>query len=300
MTDKNRNLLLRIISSVILLPLVVWLVFLGGYPLGVLLAAAAGITASEYYLITLGKLGPAEWVGIFASALIPVLPMWAQASGHSPERATEHAGDIAFWWSAGFFFFAWTYHLISGKRGHPEELKDAPKHVGHLFVGFLYGAFGMMAVTELRGQPSFGLSWVITTLVITWGNDTMAYFTGRFLGRHKLYPEVSPNKTWEGFAGGLLLGSIGGLFIYRGIGLWLHWWTTPLTPIDCVLVGAAGGILGPIGDLSESMLKRAYKVKDSGKIIPGHGGLLDRIDALLFNAPMVFLYVHFVRHFVSG
>jgi len=106
-------------------------------------------------------------------------------------------------------------------------------------------------------------------------------------------PAISPNKTWEGFAGGLV-GSVGGMFIARAVAF------PGLTPLDCSVLGLAGGLLGPLGDLSESQLKRAYQVKDSGKIIPGHGGLLDRVDALLFNAPAVYLYVTVVRGLLTG
>ncbi len=133
-----------------------------------------------------------------------------------------------------------------------------------------------------------GWSWVLCALIVTWGNDTCAYFVGRLFGHRKLYPEVSPNKTWEGFAGGFV-GSLVGMFVARGT------FFPALSVPDCLWVGAIGGIVGPIGDLSESMLKRAYQVKDSGKLIPGHGGLLDRLDALLFNTPLIFLYANFLR-----
>ena len=100
---------------------------------------------------------------------------------------------------------------------------------------------------------------------------------------------MSPNKTWEGFFGGMV-GSVGGMFIARAF------FFPGFTVVDCVVLGMAGGIArARSGDLCESMLKRAYGVKDSGKLIPGHGGILDRIDALLFNAPLVFLYVQFIR-----
>ena len=121
----------------------------------------------------------------------------------------------------------------------------------------------------------------------------LAYFFGRFLGKHKLYPEVSPAKTWEGFFGGFV-GSIGFLFLQKAF------FFSHLTVVDCLVLGILGGILGPAGDLCESMLKRAYGVKDSGTIIPGHGGMLDRIDALIFNGPMVLLYVQFVRPLLLG
>jgi len=138
-----------------------------------------------------------------------------------------------------------------------------------------------------------GLQWVISALVITWANDTCAYFAGRLFGRHKLHPAVSPNKTWEGFAGGAF-GSVAGMFVAR-------WVAFPaLTTVDCIALGLLGAVLGPLGDLCESLLKRAHGVKDSGTLIPGHGGLLDRVDALLFNAPAVYLYVIAVRALVSG
>ncbi|MGZ6141565.1 MAG: phosphatidate cytidylyltransferase, partial [Myxococcaceae bacterium] len=163
----------------------------------------------------------------------------------------------------------------------------APVRTAHAVTGCLYGGLGLGPIAALRVGPS-GLQWVISALVITWANDTCAYFAGRLLGRHKLHPAVSPNKTWEGFAGGAV-GSVVGMFIAR-------WVAFPgLTTLDCWALGLLGAVLGPLGDLCESMLKRAYGVKDSGMLIPGHGGLLDRVDALLFNAPAVYLYVVLVR-----
>jgi phosphatidate cytidylyltransferase len=256
---------------VTLLPIVLWLLYKGGLYSAALLAVAAAICASEYYLITQKTLSPAAWVGILLAGVLPCLPLL------NPGRM----GEAAFWLTATYLFFAFTYHLIRG------PLPEAPLRVAHLVTGFLYGAVGLFAVSAMRLAPD-GMAWVIAALVITWANDTAAYFAGRFLGRHKLYPAVSPNKTWEGFAGGLV-GSVGGMFITRAF------FYPMLTVTDCLFLGIFGGILGPIGDLCESMLKRAYGVKDSGVAIPGHGGILDRIDALIFNAPLVFVYITFVR-----
>lgn len=271
MNEKNKNLLVRIVSAVVLLPVVLFLLWKGGVYSAVLFGFAAAACASEYYTITLQRLSPASWVGIVMAGVIPFLPL----------RNPDHVGEAAFWLTAGVFFFGWTYHLIRG------PLPEAPVRSAHLLTGYLYGAVGLTALSALRVQDG-GMAWVICALVITWGNDTSAYFAGRFLGRHKLYVEVSPNKTWEGFFGGMV-GSVGGMFIARA------GFFPEFTATDCVVLGVVGGIAGPIGDLCESMLKRAYGVKDSGKIIPGHGGMLDRIDALLFNAPLVFIYVQFVR-----
>jgi phosphatidate cytidylyltransferase len=270
--EKNKNLVIRIVSAVVLLPCVLFLLWKGGVYSAILLGLAAAACASEYYTITLKGLSPAAWVGIVLAGALPFLPL----------RGPENVGQLAFWVTAGYFFFAWIYHLLRG------PLPEAPVRSAQLITGFLYGGVGLTALSALRMLPS-GLAWVICALVITWANDTVAYFAGRFLGRHKLYVEVSPNKTWEGFFGGLV-GSVGGMFIAKA------GFFPEFTAVDCVVTGLAGGILGPMGDLCESMLKRAYGVKDSGKLIPGHGGILDRIDALLFNAPLVFIYVQFVRH----
>jgi phosphatidate cytidylyltransferase len=123
---------------------------------------------------------------------------------------------------------------------------------------------------------------------VTFGNDTGAYFAGRGLGRHKLYPAVSPAKTVEGGIGGLLA-SVLVMFLARAT---LAPW---LTIGDCLLVALPAAVLGPVGDLVESLIKRAAGVKDSGRLIPGHGGVLDRIDALLFVAAWVFVYAMYLR-----
>jgi phosphatidate cytidylyltransferase len=270
-TEKNKNLALRIASAAVLLPAVLWLLHGGGYWSAGLMAVAAAICTFEYYGIVFKRLNAAAWVGVAAAAAMPLLPIYAPA----------RVGEAGFWILGGAFFIGWAYHLIRG------PLADAPVRAAQLLMGLMYGAFGLTALSALRAGPA-GLMWIYVALIVTWANDTLAYFAGRFLGKHKLYPQVSPNKTWEGFAGGMV-GSIGGLFIARLTG------APNLMAIDCVLLGVAGGICGPIGDLCESMLKRAYDVKDSGKTIPGHGGMLDRIDALIFNGPMVLLYVTYLR-----
>jgi phosphatidate cytidylyltransferase len=264
--EKNRNLIVRIVSAVILLPVVLYLLWRGGTWTAGLLAVASAACAGEYLSIVEKKLGPAQWVAVAVAALLPLYPALF------PLRAWL----IAFWTLGALFFFGWIFHLLRGPLG------EAPTHAAHLLTGAAYGAFGLTALAALR-LIGHGLDWVFCALIITWGNDTCAYFAGRFLGKHKLYPAASPNKTWEGFFGGMA-GSVIGLFIARAT------FFPQLSVADCAIVGVLGGVLGPLGDLCESMLKRAYQVKDSGKIIPGHGGMLDRIDALLFNAPMVFLF----------
>lgn len=271
MTEKNRNLLIRILTAVIALPLVLWLLYMGGYYTAVLLGFAAAACTYEYLDITLKARSQATWFAVAVAAVVPFLPVVR------PWETTAIfcglTGVVLLW--------GWTWHLLNG------PLPEAPVRTAHVLMGFMYGTGGLVSLAAIRNLPDGGW-WTVVALVVTWGNDTSAYFAGRFLGKHKLYPEVSPNKTWEGFFGGMA-GSIGMLLIQRAL------FFPSLNVGDCVVLGVLGGVLGPAGDLCESMLKRAYGVKDSGNILPGHGGMLDRVDALIFNAPMVLLYVQFVR-----
>ena len=134
-------------------------------------------------------------------------------------------------------------------------------------------------------------------MAVTWLGDTGAYFAGRFLGKRKLYEKISPKKTWEGAIGGAVTATLG-VCAVKAIAMefdalvGLAWW-------ECVLIGVVVDAIGVCGDLVESMLKRSFGVKDSGWIMPGHGGLLDRVDALLLTGPALWLYVLAVRPLLS-
>jgi phosphatidate cytidylyltransferase len=270
LTDKNKNLLLRIGSAIVLLPLVLFLLYKGGWWTAGLLSFGAAACAGEYIAITLKGINPVGWLAVAGAGAAPLFVVWKPFQA----PALLCAG------MATIMLCAWCWYLLNG------PLEDGPTRATHIVMGAAYGGGGMTALMATRNLPD-GAWWLAAALTITWANDSAAYFAGRLFGKHKLYPEVSPNKTWEGFAGGML-GSIGGLFVERSL-------FSGITVADCIVMGIMGGVLGPAGDLCESMLKRAYGVKDSGKIIPGHGGMLDRVDALLFNAPMVLIYVQFAR-----
>lgn len=123
--------------------------------------------------------------------------------------------------------------------------------------------------------------------VLIWCSDSFAYFVGRFLGKHKMAPTISPKKTWEGFIGGVVFTLLAGLIIQTQLpGLKGNW----------VLVGLLVSIAAPLGDLIESQLKRTFGVKDSGNIIPGHGGILDRLDSFILCAPIVYIYFMLVNY----
>ena len=122
---------------------------------------------------------------------------------------------------------------------------------------------------------------VFFLFILIWSSDTFAYLTGRFFGKHKMAPKISPKKTWEGFAGGVILTLILSFFIEK-----FH----PDLRGNWMIVGFLVSVFAPLGDLVESQLKRTFGVKDSGNIIPGHGGILDRLDSFIIVAPVVYLY----------
>jgi phosphatidate cytidylyltransferase len=163
------------------------------------------------------------------------------------------------------------------------DLPDTVGRLGLLLLGVLYVGFFIPHVALLRQQPD-GWRWVLFTVYSAMGSDSGAYFAGRAYGRRKLMPAVSPSKTVEGAVGGLvgaaIIGAICWLVFFRQL---------PLG--ETLGVAVAIGLLAELGDLCESALKRAFGAKDSGWIIPGHGGILDRLDSLLF--PFVFSYYYY-------
>ena len=165
----------------------------------------------------------------------------------------------------------------------PKDLARAPARAATLVFGVLYVAVPLTLLAYLY-MPPFGPTWVVLALAVTWVGDTAAYFVGRAWGKHKMYPAVSPKKTLEG-AGGGLAGSVLAALVFK---LWI---LPELSLVDVVLIGVPAAVLEQAGDLCESMIKRGAGVKDSGGILPGHGGILDRVDGLLFSAPYVYLYL---------
>lgn len=159
-------------------------------------------------------------------------------------------------------------------------------YVGLLFTGLVLvrGLPGRVVVVPF-GSADLGAWVMLFVAVCVWATDTFAYFVGRGLGRHKLAPTLSPAKTIEGALGGLL-GAVGMGALF---GYWIH-----LGIANGIAIGAIAGVVGPIGDLFESSLKREVGIKDFGRVMPGHGGTLDRFDSLLFVAPLAYLYLRLV------
>ena len=265
------NLALRVLTGAVALPLVALLVLWEerlGFALLVFLFAVLGLV--EYTSITLPSSPRAQRAGVVVTGVGLTVALYARP-------------DLALIWVTAAVIVASTIVLL-----RPGDIAGATTRLGSAVFGVIYiGAFSA-PLALLQRDVNDGPFWVFVAVAVAFANDTGAYFAGRAFGRHKLYPLISPSKTVEGGVGGMLGGLaavvICGATFFHG-----------LTARDCLLVGVPAGIIGPIGDLIESMLKRSAGVKDSGKLLPGHGGVLDRVDALLFVVVWVYVYASMLR-----
>ena len=183
--------------------------------------------------------------------------------------------------SVGLLFIGFSLLFLFRVR----TIDIAAREISFALLAFLYVPFLLMHLVLLR-QTQFGIQWLLVVMLIVMTNDSAAYYTGSAFGKHRLYPLVSPKKSIEGAVGGLigsLVGTLAAKFTFF----------PQLTFSDAVVTAIVVGMFGQAGDLFESLLKRSFGVKDSGTIIPGHGGVLDRLDSILFAAPITYYYVLF-------
>jgi phosphatidate cytidylyltransferase len=167
---------------------------------------------------------------------------------------------------------------------HYHDINTVIAEISLLVMAWVYIPLLLSPMVLLHALPA-GRRWVLLVLIMTMVCDSCAYFVGSAIGRHRLYPAISPKKSIEGAVGGL----VGSVLVALTAQLWL---LPQISWVDCLIVGLLAGIFGQLGDLFESMLKRYANIKDSGTIFPGHGGMLDRIDSLLFSFPAVYAYVY--------
>jgi phosphatidate cytidylyltransferase len=258
------NLASRLLVVLVGLPLVLGLVWLGGWWLCVLAVAVGLLALHEFYAMT-RALRPIVIAGYLGLALTLVA---AQAGG--------------FVWVAGSLFA--TVALAFLLKGLADTRQSATVAVGGTVLGVTWIGLGLVALLALRALPEHGRLAAFTVLIAVWAGDTFAYLVGHVVGRHKLAPTISPGKTWEGFVGGTaatVFVTFVALYKDRDEFLSIG---------QILLLGAALAVAAPVGDLFESLLKRDMGVKDSGRLLAGHGGVLDRIDAQLF-ASVAALYL---------
>jgi len=265
----RKNLLVRIASALVALPIVGVVVF-WREPLGMTaLCFVVAIQAlREYTSMTMPARPKAERAGVvlIGTGLFLALSL-------RPELGVV-------WFLAAMLAVA---ILMLMRAGDPPAAGSRlyAAEFGVFYIGGLLAALAL-----LHSNP--GPAWVALAIAVTFGNDTGAYFVGRAFGRHKLAPALSPGKTVEGALGGLMAG-----LTVTFVAGWLF--MPALSVADRLVIGFVSSVVGPAGDLLESLIKRTAGVKDSGRCIPGHGGVLDRIDALLFVGAYVYLHVNFLR-----
>ena len=289
------ELALRILFSVIAAPLALWIVLAGGAPLAALLAVVSALGAWEFYRIARGSgARPLEDVGIALAGLLP-LAVHAHYLGLFALRPALGAVVVlailasTIWLrgvdgrplgaaAATLLGVAYTAGMLT--YGYAIRYHDVVR--GYDLVGARHLALGPLAV---RVPPGGAL--LIFPLVVTWASDIGAYFVGRAIGGRKLFPSVSPGKTVAGAVGGLVASMIVAWLYARSVLVPVA--SLGFTPWGALGFGAAISVAAQVGDLFESLLKREGGVKDSSRIIPGHGGVLDRFDSLIFVLPVAYL-----------
>ena len=258
----------RWITGIIALPILYLLVSVGGLVFYLLIAAASIVTLWEYYRIVFPADGPLPQrlmplIGlVFAPAIV-----WVFYGGNMDAAPLILAVDL----------------ILAAGLSLPLFKNDpqAPLLVAKQVLGLVYIPVFLSFLILLRLGPD-GVAWIFWPLLIIFAGDTGAFYTGTYLGRHKLCPWVSPKKTIEGSLGGLAANVIVALG-YKALLL------PSLATVPCILFALIIGAAGQAGDLFASEFKRSAGVKDSGNLLPGHGGFLDRLDALLFASPLAYL-----------
>jgi phosphatidate cytidylyltransferase len=268
------NLVLRFAVAAVGVPVVLALVYVAppwGFYLFMLAAAIVGET--EFFAMTHPGDRVSQAVGVVVSLAVS-LAVWFF---HDDARVLLTV-------LAAVPIFGLLFTLVRLGNVETAALRALGMAFGPLFV-----MVPLTLLTLMRVQlGSAGSGSVILSLGLAWFADTGAYFAGRFLGKHKLYEAVSPKKTVEGAIGGLLASVVWALF-----GVFVYLRSLPLA--HAVPLALVAGVLGQAGDLGESLLKRSTGVKDSGHILPGHGGILDRVDALIVTSTVVYLYSVWTR-----
>lgn len=258
-------LLTRALVTFVLLPLGLVVIFAGGIPFALTIALIVGLAAWEYVkLFQSGGLKPAIWVVTLGAT--------AMVLGRAYDGFQSAPLLISL-----FILIIMIYHLVAYERGRDQAAADFNSSLGGLFYLGWLGAY----LISLRDLPE-GLWWFLVALPAVWLADTSAYLIGSRFGKHQLCPRLSPKKTWEGFLAGVVFGTFGG-WLFSSLCMMAAGSGTQITAMAGTLLGFILALLSPLGDLGESMIKRQVGAKDSSHMIPGHGGVFDRIDSWLWG-----------------
>ena len=260
----------RLATAAIAIPALVWVIGWGGSRIfSWLVFAVTTIALLEYYGMAFPARRKEQAVGVVSGLLLASAILIQDSAGVAP-------------WLAGLSVLLFSVYLFFS-----DSLEERYRHLAWTVVGTLYIGYLVPHAALLSRAPD-GARWIFFVLIVVMAGDTAAYFVGTSLGKNKLYPEISPGKTVEGAIGSTAGSLVAGFFC----GIWFlpsHSWAETLA-LSLVL-----SILGQVGDLFESWIKRVFAVKDSSNILPGHGGLLDRMDSLIFPLVFVAYYLRIVH-----
>lgn len=310
------NLAIRVLVALVGIPAIVGLVYLGGYPFFLFIALVGTLALREFYDLAKAKgARPQEWMGLTLGVLVMAVFLHAKLSNgiltfFSTRGIALPAPTMSQSFLILFLVFIPLMLIRELTRNAGSALLNISVSVtGVLYVSMFFGSLiGLRELFIPADFPVFqffggtgaetpasvvdqidrwGVATVLSLFASIWVCDSAAYFAGRAFGKHKLFPRVSPNKTWEGAIAGFV-GAVATFLIARSTVI------PYMTFTNAVVCGTIVGVFGQIGDLAESLLKRDAGVKDSSSLIPGHGGVLDRFDSVMFVAPLVFVYLDFV------
>ena len=283
----------RVVTAVVLMPVVIVLVLWGSTTVvAVAVAVLTAVALWEYFGLgeAIGHRGYRVWTVICAVLLVfAQLHTARNPDGFGLEGILRGGPRIEP--SVGTVFFLFVLGLMALTLWTQRPLVEALPSAGISSSALLLVAFPLSYAVPLHGLGSVGPKLLLFACGITWAGDTLAYFVGSAFGKHLLAPKLSPKKTWEGSVGGM----VGSLAVAFAFSYWIK------IPVGHLLaMGAIGNVAGQMGDLLESAYKRSAGVKDSGGLLPGHGGILDRIDALILCIPVIWYYLVLVGPLMAG
>jgi phosphatidate cytidylyltransferase len=309
------NMATRVTVAVVAIPIILWVTYIGGFAFCLFIMLISSIALAEFYSLSQRKgASPLKVLGIIAGLIIVSTFFYDEIFGHLVSLLQQLSPEIRIpsqlqWLLIVLICFVLISFLVELFRAKVSPLHNLATTVfGVLYVSVCLGTlvgirelflndFPMPRFLSLVGLQSveatreltyrWGGYAVISIFACIWICDTAAQFVGLKYGNHKLFPRVSPNKSWEGAVSGLV-GAIAAAVLAK-------YTVLPFFSVgESLVIGVVVGVFGQLGDLAESLLKRDAGVKDSSQIIPGHGGVLDRFDSLLFVSPIIYLYFDFV------
>lgn len=268
---------MRVAASVVFIPCFIIITDTGGYHFLALIDAVIFVGMWEFYRMM-------------------------ESKGIQPYKTIGIASGVALSWYMFFrngvysnlFLTLVLVSLMCLELTRREKTRMAVYHIAATILGVIYVAFLASHLVLLREFPlsvnlsyNYGSSFVFLAFIVTWAGDTGAYLVGSAIGRHPLIPRISEKKTREGSFGGLVFSISAAIIAKETFAPYLEWW-------HAIALGLLAGIVGQLGDLFESLIKRSAAIKDASTMIPGHGGVLDRFDSLLFTSPFIYYFIKFV------